>query len=53
MSTNQISKKAFANFLNEYKQKYYYDRNILFIFDGVDELRIQKGKNITDFISRC
>lgn len=44
------SKKAFANFLNEYKQKYYYDRNILFIFDGVDELRIQKGKNITDFI---
>ena len=42
--------KAFADFLNEYKRKYYYDKKLLFIFDGIDELKIQTGKNITDFI---
>lgn len=43
-------KKAFASFLNEYKSKYYFDKKILFVFDGIDELKIQDDRNITDFI---
>ncbi len=42
--------KEFAKFLNTYKQKCYYDKKLLFIFDGIDEINVQKGKNITDFI---
>ena len=45
--------KEFANFLNEYKRKYYSDKELLFVFDGIDELKIQEGKNITDFVPEC
>ena len=40
----------FASFLNNYKEKYYNDRKLLFVFDGIDELKKQRGKNIIDFI---
>ncbi len=42
--------EAFADFLNQYKKKYYADKKLLFIFDGIDELNQQQGKNILDFI---
>lgn len=41
---------AFANFLNQYKKKYYSEKKLLFIFDGIDELNQQQGKSILDFI---
>lgn len=44
--------KEFAEFLNEYKEKYYKGKKLLFVFDGIDELNVQDGKNITDFIPR-
>lgn len=43
-------KKEFANFLNEYKKKYYSSTKLLFIFDGLDEMSEQEGYNISDFI---
>lgn len=42
--------KAFAEFLNEYKKYHYTERDILFVFDGIDEINVQRGRNVTDFI---
>ncbi len=41
---------TFANFLNQYKKKYYSEKKLLFIFDGIDELNQQPERNIIDFI---
>lgn len=43
---------AFANFLNQYKKKYYSEKKLLFIFDGIDELNQQPNRNILDFIPK-
>lgn len=43
---------AFAEFLNKYKQRYYKDKKLLFIFDGIDEINQQPEKNIVDFIPK-
>ncbi len=42
--------KSFATFLNQYKTKYYSNKKLLFIFDGIDELNQQPDRNILDFI---
>lgn len=36
--------------MNQYKKKYYSEKKLLFIFDGIDELNQQSEKNIIDFI---
>ena len=46
-------RKAFADFLNAYKKYHYTDRDILFVFDGIDEINVQPGRNVTDFIPRA
>jgi hypothetical protein len=42
--------KEFAEFLNKYKRKYYENKKMLFVFDGIDEISEQPGRNVLDFI---
>ncbi|MBP5356615.1 MAG: hypothetical protein J6Y68_00520 [Clostridia bacterium] len=43
-------KTEFASVLNSFKKYHYPDKTLLFIFDGLDEIAVKKGRNISDFI---
>lgn len=47
---NPNTKQAFADVLNHFKKYHYPNQNLLFVFDGIDELNVKPERNITDYI---